>query len=115
MAFVGISATVGALLAFLRGSVLWVTLASAFFVSVVTLYSLLLGYHLGTSALVGFGCVAAVQLSYLALGLSVDLFPSQNFIPQIQAAIGQQLGTEIEVPRELPPKMASLVLRLEAA
>jgi hypothetical protein len=36
-------------------------------------------------------------------------------MPQVQAAIGQQLRAELEVPCDLPPEMASLVLRLKAA
>jgi hypothetical protein len=115
MAFVAVGAATRTLLALLRGRVLLVISVTAFFAIVVTLCGLLLGYHLGLSALVGFGSIAAVQVSYLALGLSLDLFPSENFISQVQAAIGQQLRTEIEVPCDLPPKMASLVLRLEAA
>jgi hypothetical protein len=116
MAFVAVGAATGTLLALLRGRVLlMISVSTFFFAIVVTLCGLLLGYHLGLSALVGFGSIAAVQVSYLALGLTLDLFPSENFIPQVQAAIGRQLRTEIEVPCDLPPEMASLVLRLEAA
>jgi hypothetical protein len=115
MVVIGISAAVGVVLGFLRSRVLWVTLISAFFAGVVTLYSFLLGYHSGPSVLVGFGCVAAVQLAYLALALITDLFRSDDLISQMQAAIGQKLCSELEVPGELTPEMASLVLRLEAA
>jgi len=115
MVFASVGAAIGTLLALLRGRVLLAILVNAFFAIVVALCGLLLGYHLGLSALVGFGSIAAVQVSYLALGLTLDLFPSENVMPQVQAAIGQQLRTEIEVPCDLPPKMASLVLRLEAA
>jgi hypothetical protein len=76
MVFVG--AAVGTLLALLRGRVLLPILVNAFFAIVVALCGLLLGYHLGLSALVGFGSIAAVQVSYLALGLTLDLFPSEN-------------------------------------
>jgi hypothetical protein len=31
---------------------------------------------------VGFGSIAAVQVSYLALGLTLDLFPSENLCPK---------------------------------
>ena len=34
----------------------------------------------------GFGSIAAVQVSYLALGLTLDLFPSKNVMPQVQAS-----------------------------
>ena len=111
MVFVAAGAAVGTLLALLRGRVLLPILVNAFFAIVVALCGLLLG----VSALVGFGSIAAVQVSYLALGLTLDLFPSKNVMPQVQAAIGQQLRAELEVPCDLPPEMASLVLRLQAA
>jgi hypothetical protein len=133
MIFVAAGAAVGTLLALLHSRILLLILASAFFAIVVTLYGLLLGHHLGLSALVGFGSVAMVQLSYLALSLNLDLFPSQNFAPQldltpranfmpranltpqVQAAIGRELRAEMKVPCDLSPKLAALVLRLEAA
>jgi hypothetical protein len=87
MVFVAVGATVGTLLALLRGRVLLATLMNAFFAIVVTLCGLLLGYHLGLSSLVGFGSIAAVQVSYLALGFTLDLFPSKNVMPQVQAAL----------------------------
>jgi hypothetical protein len=115
MTFATIGAAIGPMLALLRGQVPLVILASAFFAVIVTLGSLLLGYPLGLSALVGFGSVAAVQVFYLVLGLTLDLFPSENFMPEVQASIGQQLRAELEVPCDLPPAMVTLVLRLEAA
>ena len=115
MVFVAVGAPIGTLLALPRGRILLAILVNAFFAIVVALCGFLLGYHLGLSALVGFGSIAAVQVSYLALGLTLDLFPSKNVMPQVQAAIGQQLRSEFEVPCDLPPEMASLVLRLQAA
>jgi hypothetical protein len=115
MVFVAVGAPIGTLLDLLRGRILLAILVNAFFAIVVALCGILLGYHLGLSALVGFGSIAVVQISYLALGFTLDLFPSKNVMPQIQAAIGQQLRAELEVPRDLPPEMASLVLRLQAA
>ena len=115
MAFVAVGAAIGTVLALLRGRVFLVILVSAPFAIVVALCSLLLGHQLWLSALVGVTSVAAVQLCYLVLGLTLDLFPAQNLMPQVQAAIGQQLRAELEVPRDLPHEMASLVMRLEAA
>jgi hypothetical protein len=111
---IGVGAAVGTLLAVLRGRVLLVILASAALAIAITFLCLMLGYHLGPSALVGFGSIAAVQASYLALGLTLNLSSSVEF-NEVQGAIGQQLGTEFEVPTDLPPKMARLVLLLEAA
>ena len=61
MAFVAVGAATGTLLALLRGRVLLVISVSAFFAIVVTLCGLLLGSHLGLSALVGFGSIAVVR------------------------------------------------------
>jgi hypothetical protein len=36
-------------------------------------------------------------------------------IPEMEAAIGHQLRSELEVPRTLPPKKGALVIRLAAA
>ena len=55
MGFVAVGAAVGTLLALLRGRVLLAILVNAFFAIVVALCGFLLGYHLGLSALVGFG------------------------------------------------------------
>jgi hypothetical protein len=115
MAFAAVGAAIGTMLALLRGQVLLVILVSAFFAIIITLCGLLLGDQLGLSALVGFASVAAVQVFYLAVGHILDLFPSENFMPQVQAAIGRQLRAEFEVPFDLPTEMASLVSRLEAA
>jgi hypothetical protein len=115
MSFVAVSAAAGTLLALLRGRVLLVILASAALAIAVTSICLALGYQLGPSALVGFGSIAAVQASYLALGLTLDVFSFVDLIPEVQTAIGQQLRTEFEVPSDLPPKMARLVSLLEAA
>ena len=57
MVFIAAGAAVGTLLALLRGRVLLPILVSAFFAIVVALCGLLLGYHLGLSALVGFGSI----------------------------------------------------------
>jgi hypothetical protein len=115
MFLVVVGVAVGTLLALLRGHVLLVMVASATLAVAVTLVCLALGYQLGPSALVGFGSIAAVQASYLALGLTLHLFSSVDFMRESQAAIGQQLRTEFEVPSDLPPEMATLLLVLKAA
>jgi hypothetical protein len=75
LVFVAVGAAIGTLLALLRGRILLAILVNVFFAIVVALCGLLLGYHLGLSALVGFGCIAAVQVSYLALGLDSRSIP----------------------------------------
>jgi predicted histidine transporter YuiF (NhaC family) len=115
MIFVAIGAAAGVLLALFRGHVLLAIVASAFFAAVVALFGLWLGHSFVQSALVGCGSIAAVQLCYMALGLALEPFRAENYIPQIQDSIGQQLRAELELPRCLPPKMANLVAQLEAA
>jgi hypothetical protein len=40
---------------------------------------------------------------------------TENAIPAIHTAIGEQLRSEIEVPRDLPPQLGRLVVQLQAA
>jgi hypothetical protein len=115
VSFVAVGVAMGTLLAVLRSHVVLMILASAALAIVVTSLCLVLGYHLGPSALVGFGSIAAAQASYLALALTLNLFSTVDFMREVQTAMGQQLRTEFEVPSELPPEMATLVLVLKAA
>lgn len=46
------------------------------------------------------------------VGVTHDLIYSRRLLPQVQTAIGEQLGLELEVPRRLPPKLSVLVGRL---
>ena len=62
MFLIGAGVAVGTLLAFLRGRVLLALLASAALAIAVTWLCLVLGYHLGASALVGFGSVPLQRL-----------------------------------------------------
>jgi hypothetical protein len=115
MEFIACSAVIGAFLGLFRGRVVLVLFASAFTAIVVMACGLLLGHHLGVSLLTGLASVAAVQVSYASLSISLQLFSSQNFPSEVQAAIGQQLRAEFEVPRNLPPAMVRLVGQLRAA
>jgi hypothetical protein len=115
MELVALSAFFGGFVALLRGRATLVASASAFVAFVVTLCGLLVGHHLAISMLTGLGAVIAVQCSYLALCFALEQFDSENAIPAIHIAIGEQLRSEIEVPRDLPPQLGRLVVRLQAA
>jgi hypothetical protein len=58
------------------------------------------------------GSIVALQFTYVAVGVTHDLIYSRRLLPQVQTAIGEQLGLELEVPRRLPPKLSALVGRL---
>jgi hypothetical protein len=61
------------------------------------------------------GSITASQFVYLAVGLTVHIVRSRAVMPQVQAAIGQKLRTELEVPRNLPPELSTLVAQLQTA
>ena len=51
----------------------------------------------------------------MAVSLTNYLIRRTRLIPQVRAAIGQQLRDELEVPRSLPPELATLVTQLAYA
>ena len=63
-------------------------------------------------ALEVFGTIAASQLAFVAVSLTHYRVRSTRLIPHVQAAIGKELRTELEVQRSVPPKLAVLVARL---
>ena len=66
------------------------------------------------TALEVFGTIAASQLVFVAVSLTHYRVRSTRLIPHVQAAIGKELRTELEVPRDsVPPKLAVLVDRLD--
>jgi hypothetical protein len=61
------------------------------------------------------GSIAALQMAYAAVSLSLDWSASSGDVPSfIRAAIGRQLRAELEAPRDLPPELSMLVARLRA-
>jgi hypothetical protein len=96
MELVALSALFGGFVALFRGRATLVASASAFVAFVVTLCGPLVGHHLAISMLTGLGAVIAVQCSYLALCFALEQFDSENAIPAIHIAIGEQLRSEIE-------------------
>jgi hypothetical protein len=88
MEFIACSAAIGAFLGLFRGRVVLVLSASAFTAIVVMACGLLLGHHLGVSLLTGLASVAAVQVSYASLSISLQLFSSQIFHRRCKPQLG---------------------------
>jgi hypothetical protein len=82
---------------------------SALFVGIVH------GSHPGTIGVEVLASVMAPQLIYLAVGLTADLTRSTGLTPHARTAAGQELHAQLEVPRDLPPEMGSLVTRVSHA
>ena len=68
--------------------------------------------HPGVIAVEVFGAIAAPQFAFVAVSLTDHLIRRTRLIPQVRAAIGQQLRDELEVPRSLPRELATLVTQL---
>ena len=79
------------------------------------LSGVVLGAHTLVIATEGFASVAAPQVAFVAVGLTRHLVLAMRLIPHVQAAIGQQLRAQLEVPRSLSPELAALVAQLGRA
>jgi hypothetical protein len=115
MAFVILGAVIGASCALLRRRLLLILALSALLALVATLGGTILHADRWMIAAMVFGSVAALQLTYVAVGLMLHLVRFRKLIPPIQTAIGRRLRAELEVPRSLPPELSALVARLRAA
>jgi hypothetical protein len=73
------------------------------------------GIHPEVIAAEALASIAALQFSFVAVSLSNHLTRWSVLIPEMQAAIGHQLQSKLEVPRNLPPSMGALVVKLAAA
>jgi hypothetical protein len=64
------------------------------------------------------GAVASPQVGYLAASSAAAYLRatrSSKLLQSMQAAIGQELGIAFEVPRGLPPELATLLTKLQHA
>ena len=76
------------------------------------------GHDPRTIAVEVLGAVLSTQFGYSAAIVAaayVRAASSSKLLQSIQAAIGQELGTAIETPRDLPPEMAVLLKKLQDA
>ena len=112
MMFVTFSLAAGAVCALLRYPFVPLLPASVLLGTGAVLTGIALGTHPGVIALEVFGTIAASQLAFVAVSLTHYRVRSIRLIPHVQAGIGKELRTELEVPRSVPPKLAVLVARL---
>jgi hypothetical protein len=110
MAIAGI--VVGAIFAFLRLRVFVVAPFSLLFALFGVFGGIVIHAHVWLIVVAALGSVAAVQLTYAALGLMLNNVRLSGAVPELQAAIGQRLRAELEVPPKLSPELSALVARL---
>jgi hypothetical protein len=115
MAFVLLSVAIGALCAFFRYRALIMLPVGALLTVGAVFSGVIFHAHPWVIATEVFGSIAASQFTYVAVSLTHHLVRSRGLIPQIQAAIGQQLATQLELPRSLPPELSALVAQLQPA
>jgi hypothetical protein len=115
MAFIILGVAIGALCVFFRYPILMTLGLGGLLAVGAGLSGIALHIHPGLIAAEVFGSIAASQLTYVAIGLTQHLAQSRKLTLQVQAAIAQQLSTELEVPRSLPPEISRLVAQLRSA
>jgi hypothetical protein len=104
---------IGALCALLRYRALIVVPLSCLLTAAAVLNGVIIHAHVAVVAIEVFGSVIALQLMYVTVGLTRHLVRSKGVVFEVQAAIGKELRTELEVPRTLPPKLSRLVVQLQ--
>ena len=115
MMFVAFGVAAGVLCAFLRYPPISLAAICALLALGAVLTGIVLGTHPGVIAVEVFGSIAVPQFTFVAVSLTNHLTRRTRLIPQVRAAIGQQLRAELEVPRDLPPDLAALVTQLSHA
>ena len=115
MMFVAFGVAAGVLCAFLRYPPISLAAICALLAVGAVLTGNVLGTHPGVIAVEVFGSIAVPQFTFVAVSLTNHLTRRTRLIPQVRAAIGQQLRAELEVPRDLPPDLAALVTQLSHA
>jgi hypothetical protein len=115
MAFIVFGVVIGALRALLRCPVLVLIPLSGLLAAAAVLNGIIIHADTGIIATEVLGSLVASQLIYVSVSLTQHLVRSRNAMLEIQAAIGRELRTELEVPRGLPPDLSALVTRLQFA
>jgi hypothetical protein len=115
MAFIVFGVAIGAVCALLRCPVLLLIPLSGLLVAAAVLNGIIIHADTGIIATEVLGSLVASQLTYVSVGLAQHLVPSRNAMLEIQAVIGRELRTELEVPVALPPELSALVTRLQFA
>jgi hypothetical protein len=112
MVFVVFGVAIGGLCALLRHRVLMMIVLSALLAVGAALAGTIFHTHPWVIVTEAVGSIVALQFTYVAVSLTHHVVRSRTLIPQVQAAIGEQLGGELEAPRSLPPELSRLIARL---
>jgi hypothetical protein len=115
MAFIIFGVAIGALCALRRYPVLVMVPLSALLAVAAVLNGIITHAHPGVIAIEVFGSIALAQFMYASISLTHHLVRSRKLVLEVQAAIGQELRTELKVPRSLPPELSALVTQLQFA
>jgi hypothetical protein len=114
MAFLVVGVAIGGLCALFRYRVFLMLALSALLAVSTVLAGII--FHTYPWAIVAeaVGSIVAFQFTYVAVGITHGLIYSRTLIPRVQAAVGEQLGVELELPRDLPPGLSELVAQLRS-
>jgi hypothetical protein len=115
MAFVIFGVAIGALCAVLRYPVLMMLPMGGLLAIGAVLNGIIVHAHPGVIATEVFGCMAASQFAYASVSVTRHLVRSKEMMLQAQAAIGQELRAQLEVPRNLPSELSLLMAQLQLA
>jgi hypothetical protein len=115
MAFLVVGVAIGGLCALLHYRVFMMLALSALLAVSTVLGGVI--FHTNPWAIVveAVGSLVALQFTYVAVGVTYHLIYSRTLIPQVQAAVGEQLGIELESQRSLPPGLSDLVAQLRSS
>jgi hypothetical protein len=116
MAFAMVSIAMGAVCALRHHKVFALLLLSTFLAVGIVLSEIICQsrpWLIATEALMA---ISAVQLAYVGITLPLHLFRStRSMFPSVQAAIGSQLRSELEVRDILPLELSLFAAQLRAA
>jgi hypothetical protein len=117
MMLVIFGAAVGAFIALRRYTVFALAPVIILFAAGAMMSGIATGHDPGTIGVEVLGAVASPQVGYVAVSIAAHLraISSLRLLQSMQAAIGQELSTAFEVPRDLPPEMAALLRKLQHA
>ena len=113
MLFVIFGAAVGVFVALRRYPVFFLAPIVALFAAGAMVTGFASGHDPRIIGIEVLGAVASPQFAYIATSLTAFLLRSSRLLPTVQAAIGQELGSALGMPRSLPPQMAALVKKLQ--
>ena len=120
MVFVVFGVAAGVLCAFLRYPFFLLAAIGALLAAGAAMTGIVVGTHPGVIAVEVFGSVAAPQFAFrkrLGLDGTISIRDGTRLIPQVRAGDrgNRAARAEFEVPRSLPPELATLVTQLAHA